>query len=356
MQNRSGEALEKAIDRVMTGCYKKGSFNGSALVAHRGEIIYKKSFGYADRAWRVPNRPDTRFMLGSNTKQFTSLLVMQLVEKGLVRLDGEISRYLPGFSGDLGSGITVRHLLTHTSGLPDLFHQPSFESGKPYQPHAIGRINSGVTRDRLEFPPGSRFKYCNTGYCLLGNIIEEVTGKTYPEALRDNIMQPLGMQNSGYYDDGCSSVDFARSYSYGERGLAPEEMLDSRASFAAGNIYSTVEDMYLWDQALYTDRLLSQRHREMLFTPYIGNYAFGWVRVDISPGKIKEFMVDPLDYKSQGGENAVTCIVHRGKIAGFCTLILRITNSRQLIVLLGNVFTPVFPEEIACDLLDQMDI
>ncbi|MHB8157633.1 MAG: serine hydrolase domain-containing protein, partial [Desulfocucumaceae bacterium] len=320
-----------------------------ALVAHRGEIIYKKSFGYADRAWRVPNRPDTRFMLGSNTKQFTSLLVMQLVEKGLVRLDGEVSQYLPGFSGGLGSGITVRHLLSHTSGIPDLSHQPSFT------PHTIVRIDGPVTPDRLEFQPGSSFKYCNTGYCLLGNIIEEITGKAYPEVLRDNILQPLGMQNTGYYDDSDSSVDFARSYTYGERGPEPEEMLDSRASSAAGNIYSTVEDMYLWDQALYTDRLLSERYREMLFTPYLGNYAFGWVRVDVSPGKIKEFMVDPLDYSTLGGENAVTCIVHRGKIAGFCSLILRITNSRQLIVLLGNIFTPVFPEEIACELFDEME-
>lgn len=346
--------LGKELDQVVIGYRKKGFFNGSALVAFNGEPVYKKSFGYADRVWKVPNKPDTKFMMGSNSKQFTALIIMQLVEMGLLHLDQTISHYLPYFRRDWGRKITIKHLLTHTSGIPN-YNPADF-----FTQHDGASLNTEkaiilLTNGELDFVPGAKFSYCNTGYYILGDIIEKLTGDSYENVLQKNILVPLNMQNTGYFTPGPKSIYYAHSYIYEKSGLIQAEIPKSLHTFAAGNIYSTVEDLILWDRALYSDLLISKESRKLMFSPELNNYAFGWVRVDLNYDELTNFMLDPLNYSTQRSkeqEKELTMVIHRGQVAGFSSLILRIINSGLLIILLSNVLTPVFPEEISCDLLE----
>src|SRR5262245_11012821 len=186
------------IQEVLTLAHKYRVFNGTALVAENGKIIYKGAFGKANMEWDIPNAPDTRFRLGSITKQFTSMLTLQLVEQGKIKLDGKISDYLPDYRKDIGEKVTIHHLLTHTSGIPSYTSQPKFFEDVSRNPYKVVDFVQKYTSGNLEFEPGSKFSYNNSGYFLLGAIIEKVTGKSYEQVLKENIFDPAGMKNTGY--------------------------------------------------------------------------------------------------------------------------------------------------------------
>lgn len=191
-QNKS-----KEIDRLITRYYDAGQFNGAALIVERGKVIYKKAFGYSNFEWKIPNTPDTKFRIGSITKSFTAILVLQLAEQGKLKLDDKIADYLSDFSPKICDKITVRQLLTYTSGLPDYNDVQDFfravQSGLLTDTDILKRISEY----ELLFEPGTKFKYSNDGYRVLGAIIEKVTGKSYEQVLQENILVPLNMKNSG---------------------------------------------------------------------------------------------------------------------------------------------------------------
>jgi CubicO group peptidase (beta-lactamase class C family) len=206
----------------------------------------------ANIEWAIANAPDTKFRLGSLTKQFTAMLIMQLVEGGKLKLEGKITGYLTDYPKATGDKITINHLLTHTSGIPNYTGLPAFQetlSRNPYKPTDFIKQFSDLL---LEFEPGSRFAYSNSGYFLLGVLIEKVTGKTYENVLQESIFKPLQMNNTGY--DVFTTILPKRAMGYEKRGLnyvnAP--YLDMSIPYAAGSLYSTVEDLALWDQALYS--------------------------------------------------------------------------------------------------------
>jgi CubicO group peptidase (beta-lactamase class C family) len=309
------------IDTLIQAYNELGQFNGSVLVAENGRVIYKKGFGLANREWNIPNGPDTKFRLGSITKQFTSMLILQLVEKGKIDLQGKLSDYLPYYRKDTGSRVTVHHLLTHSSGIPSYTSIPNFFEEISRDPYPVEEFVKKYCSGDLEFEPGSRYLYNNSGYFLLGAIIEEVTGKKYEDVLKERIFRPLGMKSSGYDRHDPIIPNRASGYRITFEGYENAPYLDMSLPYAAGSLYSTVEDLYIWDQALYSDKLLSAKTKALMFTPHIANYGYGWVIRQKSLPDSKE---------------KLTSISHGGGINGFNTMIERLVDEKHLIVLLNN--------------------
>ena len=309
------------IDEVMTAANKYRLFNGSVLVAENGKVIYKKGLGLAHMEWNIPNTPDTKFRLGSITKQFTAALILQLVEQGKVKLDGKVSDYLPAYRKDIGEKVTVHQLLNHTSGIPSYTGLPGFFNDVSRNPFTVDDFIKKYASNDLEFEPGSKFSYNNSGYFLLGAIVEKVTGQTYEKALKERILDPLGMKNTGYDHHGTLIEKRASGYQKTPEGYVNAPYLDMSIPYAAGSMYSTVEDLYLWDQALYTDRVLSAATKELMYKPNLSDYAYGWV---ITKAKLGT------------GTETVPKIKHGGGINGFNTVIARFPAQKHLIVMLDN--------------------
>ena len=320
-QNGAANDHAAKIQEVLALAHKYRVFNGSALVAENGKVTYKGAFGMADMEWGIPNAPDTKFRLGSITKQFTAMLMLQLVEQGKIKLDGKVSDYLPEYRKDIGEKVTVHHLLTHTSGIPSYTGQPGFFENVSRNPYKVDDFVKKYASGDLEFEPGSKYSYNNSGYFLLGAIIEKVTGKSYEQALKDNILDPAGMKNTGYDHHGMILPKRAAGYNKTANGYENAPYLDMSIPYAAGSMYSTVEDLYLWDQALYTDKLLSAQSKELMYKPFLEDYAYGWV-------------VSNASFKLN--DQPVQIIRHGGGINGFSTIITRFPKEKNLIVLLDN--------------------
>lgn len=309
------------IQEVLAQAHKYRLFNGAALVAENGKVVYKGGFGMANMEWGIPNTPDTRFRLGSITKQFTAMLALQLVEQGQIKLDGKLSDYLPDYRKDVGEKVTIHHLLTHTSGIPSYTSAPGFFENVSRNPYKVADFVKKYASNDLEFEPGAKFSYNNSGYFLLGAIIERVTGKSYEQALKENILDPAGMKNTGYDRHDTIIPKRAAGYSKTPSGYTNAPYLDMSIPYAAGSMYSTVEDLYLWDQALYTDKLLTAQSKELMYKPVLQNYAYGWVVVNAS-------------FKQN--DQPVQMIRHGGGINGFTTTIVRFPKEKNLIVILDN--------------------
>lgn len=310
----------KQIDELMHRYVDNGQFNGTVLVSDHGKLVFKKGYGLANMEYSIPNTTDTKFRLASLTKQFTAMLIMQLVEQGKLRLDGKITDYLTDYPKAAGDKITLHHLLTHTSGTPNYSDLPdyrTFERNR-YRPAELIKKFSELP---LTFKPGSAFAYSNSGYIVLGAIIEKVTGKPYEKVLQENIFTPLQMHNSGY--DNSYKILPKRASGYDKWNLIYQNTsyMDMSIPYAAGAVYSTVEDLALWDQALNTDKLLSASSKTILFTPYKNGYAYGWGVDKIQAGRLKD---------------SVEVMAHQGAVNGFKTSIIRIPTNKQLVVLLDN--------------------
>jgi CubicO group peptidase (beta-lactamase class C family) len=311
------------IDKFIGLYHQYGRFNGSVLVAENGQVIYKKGFGLANMEWGQPNGPDTKFLIGSLTKQFTAMLIMQLVEEGRIDLEGMITDYLPDYRPDTGRQVTVHHLLTHTSGIPNYTALPGFWTDTIHQSMTRERFVETMCSGDLEFEPGATFRYCNTGYYLLGLIVEQLTGREFEDVLWEKILDPAGMEDSGLYRPEVILKKRASGY---YRNLDWYVNADFVAQpdfyvFSAGGMYSTVEDLYRWDQALYTEQLLSEKYKKIMFTPYLNNYACGWGVRKIPLGATGD---------------STTTITHTGDAPGFNARIVRLVDDRHLIVLMHN--------------------
>ena len=316
-------AQDKAskIQEVLSLAHKYRQFNGTALVAENGKIIYKNGYGLANMEWGIRNTPETRFRLGSITKQFTALLTLQLVEQGKIKLDAKISDYLPDYRQDVGKQVTIHHLLTHTSGIPSYTGLPNFFENVSRNPYKVDEFVKKYASGDLQFEPGAKYVYNNSGYFLLGAIIERVTGKAYEQVLKEKIFDPVGMKNTGYDHHDPLIQKRASGYLATPDGYRNAPYLDMSIPYAAGSMYSTVEDLYLWDQALYTDKLISAQSKELMFKPFLENYAYGFVVTNAS-----------FKHKDQ----PVQVIRHGGGINGFSTILERFTKDKNLIVILDN--------------------
>ncbi len=310
------------IDHMLQQYADTGQFSGSVMVAQDGKVILSKGYGMANAEWGIPNRPDTKFRIASITKQFTAMLVMQQVSEGKIKLDGTISDYLPWYRKDTGSKVTVHHLLTHTSGIPSYTDRPDYLLFSRTSMGPVRQFVEKYATGDLQWEPGTKFQYNNGGFLLLGAILEQVTGKTYEQLLTERILKPLGMNNTGY--DHNETVLPQRAAGYHGRFLQTQnaEFIDMSLPYAAGAMYSTVEDFVKWDQALYSDRLLSADLREKMFTPFMNDYAYGWV-------------VRKLGEKEPGAGGIR--ISHEGGIQGYSTIVARYPKDKYLVVIFANL-------------------
>jgi CubicO group peptidase (beta-lactamase class C family) len=320
--NAFSQQNAQKIDALMKQYHDYGQFNGSVLVAEKGKIIYEKGFGMANMEWAIPNQPDTKFRIGSVTKQFTATLVLQLIEEGKIKLDGKLSDYLPDYRSDTGAKITIHQLLNHTSGIPSYTGRPDFFAEVSRNPYSVTDFVKKFASGDLEFEPGSKFNYNNSGYFLLGAIIEKVTGRSYDTVLKERILDPLRMTNTGY--DHTAPILQKRASGYEKRpaGYVNAAYLDMSLPYAAGSIYSTVDDLYKWERSFYENKILSAESKKMMYTPGLANYGYGLIIADQPIGK--------TDQKTK-------VIQHGGGINGFNSLLTRLVDKEQTIILLDNV-------------------
>ena len=201
------------IDRLVNVYYLNGVFNGAVLVSQKGKVIYKKAFGVADREWNIPVTVDSKFKIASLSKSFTAMLILQLVDKGKIRLDGSIKEYCPDYQGKYGDSITIHQLLTHTSGIRSNL-DPEEEAVQERLPHSLREMVKYAESSDLLFKPGSGFSYSNLGYNILAYIIEQVSGKSYEIALKENITDPAGMHNTRQFINDRIEAKLVMGYEY----------------------------------------------------------------------------------------------------------------------------------------------
>ena len=314
----SAQDITAKVDELAAAYMKQNRFMGSVLAAKGGRVLLAKGYGYANLEHEVPNTPQTKFRLGSITKQFTAALILKLEEQGKLATTDPVSKYYPE-APEAWKKLTIHHLITHTSGIPNYTALPDYGPKMRDKVTLTGMIARFQDKP-LEFEPGTKFRYSNSGYFLLGYIIEKASGESYEAFLKKTIFDPLDMQSSGYDWDTTLLKHRAAGYELGpDRKPRNAPYLDMGQPYAAGSLYSTVEDLYRWDRALYTDKLLAAKTREKMFTPALDRYAYG-------------FIVDQQFNRRR--------ISHGGGINGFTTQISRYPDDDMCIVVLNNMGGP----------------
>lgn len=310
----SPQEITLRVEEYMNAAMRINRFSGAVLLARDGQPIVSRGYGMANLEHGVPNTPQTVFRVGSVTKQFTGMAVVLLQERGKLSVNDPICKYLPDCPS-AWQPITIKNLLTHTAGIPNYTEFPDF-----MKTAAVDTTAAELTtrfRDKpLQFALGEKYAYSNSGYYLLGVIIERASGKSYGDFLQENIFAPLGMKQAGYDSAVRIIKDRAAGYARTSDGFINAAPISMTTAFAAGALYSTVEDLLLWDQALYTEKLVSRKSLDEAFTPFKSNYGYGW-----SIGKRHDRQV----------------IAHGGGIFGFSAYIARYPADRVTVVVLSNV-------------------
>ena len=310
------EGLASKIDKVLNSLTEREAFTGAVLVARNGEVLLSQGYGLADLDKNLPNTPQTKYRLGSITKQFTAMAILMLQAQDKLNVQDPICRYISECP-TMWQDVTIHHLLTHTSGIPNLTDFRDYQATKatPSPPEqTIARFKDKP----LDFPPGEQWRYSNSGYIVLGYIIEQASGQPYEMFLQQYIFEPLEIKNTGYdHNDGSLAIGYT-----GTHGLWREaDYIDMTIPYAAGALYSTVEDLYRWDQALYTEQLVSKDLVDLMFTPHAKmpisdlSYGYGW-----AVGKMNNHQV----------------VGHGGGIEGFATEIRRYIDDKVTIIVLSN--------------------
>ncbi len=321
--------LGAEVDKLLAAQYPASGTGASALVARNGQVIYKKAFGMANLELNVPMQLDNVFRIGSITKQFTAVAILQLMEQGKLSLQDDITKFIPDYPTH-GYKITIEHLLTHTSGIKSYTNMESFGSIMRLDKTPEEMVNF-FKNQPMDFAPGTQWNYNNSGFFLLGYIIEKLSGKTYPQYVEDVFFKPLGMTNSYYGNDSKLIKNRATGYQKGENGTENADPLSMTQPFAAGSLQSTVEDLYKWNRAVHSYKLLKKETLDKAFTPYklsdgtATHYGYGW-------------FLDNL-------QGSVT-IEHGGGINGFLTMAKYLPKEDLFVAVFSNS-TANSPEEVA---------
>jgi len=298
--------------------YIGGDVPGAAvLVINNGQKAFKGTYGLGNVEKHQPVRSSTNFRLASVTKQFTAMSVLILVDKGQLKLDDTLRSIFPSFP-EFADKISIKNLLQHTSGLLD--YEDFVPEDSPEQVSDSDVLNILIGTDSLYFEPGTQYRYSNSGYAVLAMIVEEKSGQSFADFLRTNIFEPLRMETTVAYQEGISEVaNRALGYTVTESGVENTDQYAWSAVLGDGGIYSNIDDLYRWDQALYTDTLISAGLKQMAFTPNLENYGFGW-RID--------------EYKGHRRYH------HSGSTSGFRNFIQRFPDDRITVIILTNRAEP----------------
>jgi CubicO group peptidase (beta-lactamase class C family) len=307
---REAGLLAAKIDEYMSAFVEIGMFNGSVLVAKDGNILTSKGCGVANYEKNILNTPQTKFCIGSCTKQFTAAAIMILQERGLLNVSDTVSKYIPDYFH--GDEITIHHLLSHTSGIPNYTTMPGISKTK--LPPSLEKIVDFFKQKPLKFTPGEKFEYSNSNYILLSLIIEKVSQQSFALFMKENIFQPLNMVSTGFTYD-STDEKFAVGYFVEDGNLNRVYRIDMSFAYGDGNLMSTVEDLYLWDRALYTEKLFSKELRNKMFTLFTEDYGYG-------------LCIDELFGHRH--------IWHDGALNGFQTMFSRFIDDNICIIVLSN--------------------
>jgi len=324
------DPLAKALDTMLTGLYPKDAPGAAVIAVRDGRTVLRKAYGMADLELGVPLEPGMVFRIGSMTKQFTAVAVLMLVEEGKVAVSDPITKFLPDYPTG-GRAITVEHLLTHTSGIKSYTDMDDFLANLR-KDYAVKELIDHFKNQPMDFEPGEKYQYDNSGYFLLGAIIEKASGTGYEAFLKKRIFDVVGMPDTAL--ESTSRITPRRARGYAKHGEVWEnaEFLSMTQPFSAGGIVSTVDDLARWDAALYTGRLLRPETLQLAFTRHhlksgkeIG-YGYGW-----EPGQWEGF----------------TVIQHGGGIPGFVSMGVRVPERRVYVAVLSNRIADPFPAPVA---------
>ncbi|HZN33747.1 MAG TPA: serine hydrolase [Pirellulaceae bacterium] len=313
-QPPSAETVAAQANEFLQAQVAVNRFSGSVLVAKGEQVLLAKGLGLANVEHEIPNTPQTKFRLGSITKQFTAMAILILQEQGKLSVEDLASKHVEG-TPEAWKEVTIHHLLTHTSGIPSFTGLPGYRAAMPL-PSPAAKTLDRVRELPLEFTPGEKFNYSNSGYVLLGQIIEKVSGKSYGEFLRESIFQPLGLADTGYDSPEKILPHRAAGYRREGDGVANAPYLDMTIPHGAGALYSTATDLHRWSQALASSQLISSGAYEKMFTPGKSNYGYGWI-IDKQFGRQR--------------------MQHGGGINGFSTFIARYPDEKLCVVVLSNI-------------------
>ena len=311
--------LASRIDASIAPYFQADVPGATVIVVKDGKPVLRRAYGMADTAKGVKMRPEMALRLGSITKQFTATAILMLAEDGKLSLDDDITKHLPDYPAK-GKKITIEHLLTHTSGIPSYTSKPGYMLNMA-QDISVARMIDTFKNDPLEFEPGSQYRYNNSGYFLLGAIIEKISGQSYASFLEQRLFKPLGMRDTYYEGVKTSKAPVAAGHSRAEQGYGAAAPLSMTQPYAAGSLVSTVDDLARWDAAIAAGRLLKPSSWQRAFTSYrlsdgkTTGYGYGW-----EVGKVQ-------------GE---TAIGHGGGINGFSTHALRFPDQKVYVAVLTN--------------------
>ena len=314
------------MEEVVRSYLSEKKFMGSVLVVRGNNVLLNKGYGFANLEWDIPNSPSAKFRLGSITKQFTAASILLLEERGKLKVDDPVKKYMPDAPASWDK-ITLFNLLTHSSGIPNFTGFPDYASQEPFATtpeQLVARF-----RDKpLDFPPGEKMSYSNSGYVLLGYLIEKISGESYEKFVQENIFTRLGMKDSGYDSNSAIILHRAAGYAPGPDGPIHAGFINMTVPLSAGALYSTTEDLLRWEQGLFGGKVLSPSSLQKMTTPFKNDYAFG----------LQVHMV-----------NGRKLIDHGGGIEGFNTMLAYYPEEKLVVIVLGNL-NGLAPQEIASKL------
>ncbi|MFC5406567.1 serine hydrolase domain-containing protein [Cohnella soli] len=312
--------ITETIEEYLKNFDSNSTLSGTVLISKQNEILISKGYGKASYELGVPNYPNSKFRIGSITKTFTAVSVLQLVEKGLIGLDDCINRYFPTQQG--GDKITISNLLSHTSGIQSYTDSPlmiewSKNNSSPDE------IFKRFSKLELNTIPGTEFSYSNSNYCILGMLIEKITDQPYDRVLKETIFDALGM----YESEVETPLKIIKNLSSGyeldlSKSLIQAPYLNTTNAFASGDILSTAADLHIWDEALHSDKLITSDLKSKMYKPFLehSQYGFGWFVQDTPFGKLA---------------------FHSGGITGYSSMLLRFLDSGVTVIVLNNVSTDI---------------
>ena len=344
----NSQTKEVKIDSLISAYSNADCFNGVVLVSEKGKIIFKKAYGIADRELNVPMTTEMRFRIASISKPITAFIILQLVDQGIIKLDGKITDYIPDYKGQKGDIITIEHLLSHTSGIlqsPD----PEIEVIQERLHHSLREMIQYAEESDLYFEPGTGFHYSNLAYSLLAYIAELVTNKPFDRLLTEQLFEPLQMQNTNQCVADEIEKNLSKGYEYKLlKGYQNATYVDPSYTVGPGGLISSADDLCKFDKALCERRLLSEKLYSKMFTPSkYASYGYGW---DLGQKIVP------------GSQDTIDIISHTGDINGFGSYMGRIENDSILVIVLKNnrsdtyitpAYAPVIGQEIISILYNE---
>lgn len=316
--SRADESLEAKVDAYIQPCLRTNNFSGAVLIARDGRVLVRKGYGYANQELQVPNTPEHRFHVASVSKSFTAAAILLLEQRGRLRVEDPLEKYLPDYPN--GQRITIHQLLAHTSGIANANSIPGYDEKSRF-PQRLADVLALFKDKPLEFEPGTRYRYSNSNYNVLAAVIEQASGESYGAFLRGQILDPLGLRDTGHDGDpGTLIPRRAQGYSpTGRDGLLNAPYLDWSIKTGNGSLYSTVDDLYHWAQALCGDALLDAPRRQKMFTEHTEGVGYGW-------------------FIRKGRHPSVGL---GGRSPGFVASVLRFLDEDVVVVVLSNLYSSI---------------